>query len=104
VRVNGRLKARGSEILQDAAIGGAGIILMPTWLVGDDLRAGRLVRILDDWTASREVGEGEISAVYLPNRRGSVKIRCFVNTLVERFGSPPYWDRTNKKDKSKGCP
>ena len=61
-------------------------------ILEDDLRAGRLVRILEDWTASREAGEGEISAVYLPNRRGSVKIRCFIDRLVAAIGNPPSWD------------
>ena len=92
VRVGGSLKARGSEILREAAIGGAGIILMPTWLVGDDVRAGRLVRILDDWTASRDAGEGGIAAVYLPSRRGSVKVRCFIDMLAAAIGSSPAWD------------
>jgi DNA-binding transcriptional LysR family regulator len=92
VRVSGTLKARGSEILREVAIGGAGIILMPTWLVGADIAAGRLVRILADWTAGRTAGEDVISAVYLPNRRGSVKVRCFVDMLANAIGNPPTWD------------
>jgi DNA-binding transcriptional LysR family regulator len=95
VRVRGTLKARGSEILREAAIGGVGIILMPTWLVGADIAAGRLVRILADWTAGRTAGEDMISAVYLPNRRGSVKVRCFVDMLTKAIGNPPVWDASS---------
>jgi DNA-binding transcriptional LysR family regulator len=89
VRVRGTLKARGSEILREAAIGGAGIVLMPTWLVGDDIAAGRLVRILADWSAGLRPGEDAISAVYLPSRRGSVKVRCFIDVLANVVGNSP---------------
>ncbi|TQV83298.1 LysR family transcriptional regulator [Denitrobaculum tricleocarpae] len=93
VRVKGRLRANNSEMLRTAAIDGAGVILMPSWLIGADVEAGRLCRLLDDW----EVNAGEsvegIHAVYLPNRRGSKKVKAFIDFLAQRFGSPPYWDR-----------
>lgn len=40
VRVTGNLRANNSETLREAAIGGAGLILMPTWLVGADIEGG----------------------------------------------------------------
>ncbi|MEQ8825203.1 MAG: LysR family transcriptional regulator [Filomicrobium sp.] len=92
VRVRGGLKATGSEILLEAALGGAGIILMPTWLVGPDIAAGRLVQILGGWEANPSSSTGSISAVYLPSRRGAKKVRAFVDHLIEEFGSPPYWE------------
>ncbi|MCG8443477.1 MAG: LysR family transcriptional regulator [Caulobacterales bacterium] len=92
VRVRGNLKASGSELLQEAALGGAGIILMPTWLVGPDIAAGRLVQILPGWEANPSASPGAISAVYSPNRRGAKKVRAFVDHLAEQFGSPPYWE------------
>jgi DNA-binding transcriptional LysR family regulator len=94
VRVRGTLKARGSEILREAAIGGAGIVLMPTWLIGDDIAAGRLVRILADWSAGLRPGEDAISAVYLPSRRGSVKVRCFIDMLANAMGDSNKTNRT----------
>lgn len=92
VPVSGNLRASGSELLREAAIGGAGLILMPTWLVGHDIAEGRLVTVLDEWSVSPGAEEGAISAVYLPSRRGSRKVNCFLDFLVEHFGSPPYWD------------
>lgn len=94
ISVSGNLRASGSELLREAAVGGAGLILMPTWLVGSDISEGRLVPILDGWSVSPGPEEGAIWALYLPNRRGSRKVSCFLDFLVEHFGSPPYWDPT----------
>lgn len=93
VTVSGNLKANGSELLREVAIGGGGLLLMPTWLVGEDLAAGRLIRVLEDWTATPGASEGAIWAAYLPNRRGSKKLACFLDFMEKHFGSPPYWDR-----------
>jgi DNA-binding transcriptional LysR family regulator len=92
VSVSGNLRASGSELLREAAIGGAGLILMPTWLVGPDLSAGRLVPVLEEWSVSPGPEEGAIWALYLSSRRGSRKVTCFLDFLAEHFGSPPYWD------------
>ena len=93
VMVKGHLRADNSEMLREAAIGGAGVILMPTWLVGSDIDAGRLCRVLADWDASPGRAGNAIHAVYLPDRRGSKKVRAFIDFLIARFGSPPYWDQ-----------
>ncbi|MDH5858431.1 LysR family transcriptional regulator [Lampropedia aestuarii] len=94
VRVSGNLRANGSEVLRQATIGGVGLAIMPTWLIGQDVSAGRLVRVLQDWQPW--VGDsdmGGIWAVYLPNRRGSKKLNAFLDFLSSHFGSPAYWDR-----------
>lgn len=96
IPVSGNLRASGSELLREAAIGGAGLILMPTWLVGHDIAEGRLVPVLEEWTVSPGPEEGAIWAVYLPNRRGSRKVNCFLDFLAQHFGTPPYWDRADQ--------
>lgn len=93
VRVSGNLKANGSELLREAAIGGTGLLLMPTWLVGEDLVAGRLVRVLEEWIPAPGASEGAVWAAYPTHRRGSKKLICFLDFLQQHFGSPPYWDR-----------
>lgn len=49
VRVNGSLVANHSEVLRQVCLDGAGVILMPTWLIGEDIRAGRLETVLNDF-------------------------------------------------------
>jgi DNA-binding transcriptional LysR family regulator len=99
VRVRGNLRANNSEMLRQAALAGLGLILMPTWLIGDDLEGGRLQPVLTEWQA--DVGrqsaaarqEGGIYALYLADRWASAKVHAFTEFLAKRFGSPPYWDR-----------
>lgn len=92
VTPSGPIQANSSELLREAAIGGAGLIMMPSWLVGEDVRAGRLHRVLKEWVVGHTDMDASIHAVYLPNRRGSKKVRAFIEHLVGHFGTPPYWD------------
>jgi len=49
IKVGGPLRANDSEALLGAALAGLGIALLPTWLVGEDLQAGRLVAPLAEF-------------------------------------------------------
>ncbi len=51
VKVDGPFRASGGDILLRAADDGIGILLAPSWLVSDCVGDGKLVRILQDWTA-----------------------------------------------------
>lgn len=92
LKVKGSMVANNSEMLRQAAISGAGMLMMPSWLVGEDLKAGRLMRVLPDWSVGHGETDTAIHAVYLPNRRGSKKVTAFVDHLVAHFGSPPFWE------------
>ncbi|WP_343614745.1 LysR family transcriptional regulator [Novosphingobium sp.] len=99
IRVTGPLRANQAEALKEAALAGFGLVMLPSWLVGEEIAQGGLRPILTEWQA--EIGrpgvspsaEGGIHALYLPDRKGSPKVRAFVNFLAARFGTPPYWDR-----------
>ncbi|MEO1017382.1 MAG: LysR substrate-binding domain-containing protein [Pseudomonadota bacterium] len=104
VRVKGSLRANNSEVLREAAIGGTGIILMPSWLVGGDLKARTLQVLFADWQVSLGGAETAIYAVYLPNRRGSKRVRAFIDFLIARFGSPPYWDSSQVRGQAVSLP
>ena len=89
VKVAGRLRVNNGDTLLAAALGGLGIALLPSFIAGDDLRAGRLERVLPGW---REAEEPSVHAVYPASRNLSPKVRVFVDFLAARFGEPPYWD------------
>jgi DNA-binding transcriptional LysR family regulator len=89
VRVAGRLNANNGDVLRLAALRGEGIVLQPTFLIGDDLASGKLVSILPGFVPD----ELAIQAVYPHSRHLSVKVRSFVDFLVARFGQDPEWDR-----------
>ncbi|MGJ3249809.1 MAG: LysR family transcriptional regulator [Elainellaceae cyanobacterium] len=90
IRVQGSLVANNSEILRQVCLDGIGLIFMPTWLIGEDLRAGRLQTVLTTFQIypQDEMDRG-IYALYLPNRRHSLRVKTFIDFLIERFGNQP---------------
>ena len=88
VTVPGHLCVNNGDVLRDAAVRGRGIVLLPTFISGDDLRAGKLVRLLPGW----EREPADISVIYPPHRYLSAKVRVFIDFLAQRFGDQPYWD------------
>jgi DNA-binding transcriptional LysR family regulator len=88
VEVRGRLSANNGDALRMAGLSGMGLINLPTFIIGDDLRAGTLVRVLDDFIPQ----DMTLNAVYPHARHLSPKVRAFVDFLSERFRPQPYWD------------
>ncbi len=88
VSVADHFVADNGDVLAAAAEAGLGILLSPTFIVADALRAGRLVRVLADW----EVPEFALYAVWPPGGRPPLRVRALVDFLLGRFGDPPYWD------------
>lgn len=88
IHISWTLCADNGEVLRDAAVKGRGIVLLPTFIVGADLQQGRLTTILSDYHAPAI----SLYAIYPETRHLSVKVRVFIDFLVERFGGRPYWD------------
>ncbi len=89
VRVNGPLCADNGDLLRSAAVAGLGVTLLPSFIVGEDLRAGRLREVLADYCPP----EISIYAVYPSRRYLSAKLRSFIDFVAEYFGDNPDWDR-----------
>lgn len=51
VEINPAIRTANGDVLADLARGGLGAVLAPGFLVKADLEAGRLVRLLPDWSA-----------------------------------------------------
>lgn len=88
VRVRGSLRANNGEVLRAALLAGLGIAPMPTFIVGPDLRTGRLRTVLDAYRDDAS----SVYAVYPHARYLSAKVRLFVDFLRQRFGGRPYWE------------
>jgi len=86
--VSGNLRLNDDEALSAAVMGGLGIALLPTFIIGPALHDGRLKAVLSDYVPS----ERHIYAVYLPTRHLAPKVRAFIDFLVKRFSPRPYWD------------
>lgn len=83
VRVNGILCSNNAEVLCVAAVKGMGIALLPTFIAGPDLQAGRLRPLLTHYQAPRL----KLCLIYPPNRHLSARVRLFVEFMHERFGA-----------------
>ena len=78
INVGGNLRINSGQALRNAALAGIGIVMQPDVLVSDDLAAGRLVRILDKYTAPALA----LHLLTLPNRQTTPKLRSFIDHVV----------------------
>ena len=92
IEVAGTLRANNSDALHTAALDGLGLVILPTWMVGADIRRGALVRLFADYEVSPGALDTSIYAVFPYNRHLSPKVRAMVDFLVERFTASPDWD------------
>jgi len=88
--VRGNLQANNGDALLMAARAGQGIVHEPTFILGDDLRAGTLVALTLDHPSTELDG---VHAVYPSNRRPPARLRAFIDFMVDRCGPVPSWDK-----------
>lgn len=88
VRVSCRLHANNGDTARAAALAGQGIILQPSFLVGEDLRAGRLVPLLPGFY----LPDTDVLAVYPSRRHLNAKVRVMIDFLAAELGGTPSWD------------
>lgn len=88
VAINSVLCSNNGDVLRAAALGGQGITKLPTFLVGADVKAGRLNVVLP---GTPPTGLG-LFALYAPNRYLAAKTRLLVDFLASAFGERPSWD------------
>lgn len=87
VRVAGSLRATNGDMIRLAALGGVGLIRQPLFLVGEDIRAGRLVEVLTDYSS----GDLGIYAVYPSRKHLSAKVRTFVDFVAAALALKSEW-------------
>jgi DNA-binding transcriptional LysR family regulator len=88
VPAHSRLATNNGDFIAAAACASMGIARLPTFIVAEQIRDGRLTRILPQWVLPPLA----VYAVYPNTRTLPAKTRRLIDFLVERFGSEPYWD------------
>ena len=87
VKISGNVVSNNAETLRFLLASGQGIFLAPSFIVFEEVAAGRLVRVMPDYRAV----EFTISAIY-PNRSHlPTKVRLFIDLLAERFVEHRKW-------------
>ncbi len=77
INVNGCLCANNGDPLRDAALQGLGIVLLPRFLMADDLQTGQLRQVMAEYEAPAI----SVCVLYPVNRHLSTKVRLFVEFL-----------------------
>jgi DNA-binding transcriptional LysR family regulator len=90
IAVTGRLKTNNAEVLRETALNGSGIALLPSWLVDGDIQAGRLTKLFEQYEINPNNARSSISALYMPNHRGSRRISAFLDFLTNTVVAPFY--------------
>ena len=70
-------------LLRSAALAGLGIVMIPTWIIGDELKRGDLVPLLQQFPLVPS--STPIHAIFAHNRHLAPKVRAFVDFLIERM-------------------
>lgn len=86
INVRRTLESNDGQVLRAAALNGMGILVQPKYIVYDDIVAGRLVPVLDDWDLPRlTVNIAFQTRTHLPAR-----VRLFIEFLVDHFHQMDY--------------
>ena len=87
VKVSGSFECNDGAVLHDWALAGKGLAWRSLWEVGEDIAAGRLVTVLDEFAAP-PVG---IQAVVPQRRHLPLRVRLFIDLLKTVWRDPAYW-------------
>jgi len=88
ISVTGNLQANTGGALYNAMLSHLGIAALPTWYVGEDIRQGRLLRILEDYEIELPaMADSAIYALYPAGQYLPPKVRVFVDYLIEKLST-----------------
>jgi DNA-binding transcriptional LysR family regulator len=87
VEVSGNLSATSADALLALALRGLGVIRLTDVIVGEAIRAGLLVALLEDVHHREAI---PLHAVYPQGRHRSPRLAAMSEFLVERFGGAPW--------------
>lgn len=76
-----RLQVNNGEALRQAALAGAGILMQPEVLLADDVKAGKLVRLLPSWS----LPEQPMHLVYAKDWHMTPKLQRFIEFALAQF-------------------
>ena len=89
VDVSGPLQSSNAGVLLQAAVGGAGLVLLPDWMLAPPVAAGQLEAVLKDYRLNIGAISSSIFAIFPSRRHLSPKVRVFVDFLSERLPGAP---------------
>ena len=89
LRLSGRLDCTDGQVLHEWCLAGLGIAWRSAWEVREDLAAGRLVSVLDDFAAP----PNGVYAVFPHARHLALRVRLWIDFLKHNYGVARFWTR-----------
>lgn len=86
VAIKGVLESNDGQVIRAAALEGLGVLVQPTYVIYEDIVAGRLVPVLDAWDLPRLT----INLAYPSRKHLSAKVRTFIDFIAEHFDRMEY--------------
>ena len=87
-RVKGTMSSSDGSVLHAWALAGCGLAWRSLWEVKQDLDAGRLVSVLDDFAAP----PNGVFALIPERRHVPPRLQAFTDMLKRTYGEESYWD------------
>lgn len=87
VRISPAVLANSGDAIEELAIAGGGLALQPDFIVSRDIAAGKLVRVLPQWSG----GVLGVYAMYASRLYEPLKVRSFVDWIAELYRPKPPW-------------
>lgn len=85
VSVKGRVTSSDADTLVAAARSNLGIVVMPDWMVVDDLRAGGLVRLLSEYGVGETSESKSLHLAYQVHQRDTLRVKAFCHHVRSWF-------------------
>ncbi len=85
IAVNGRTIISNAIALQQCAIAGMGLALLPDWLINDDLESGRLIKVLPDYRVTATDFQTSAWLVYPSRSYVPLKVKVFLDFLKQHL-------------------
>jgi DNA-binding transcriptional LysR family regulator len=89
VPVRGPIAASSGGVLRQCAVAGMGVVLLPRWIVAEELASGALVELLTNFRASPADFDNAIWLLYPSRSYLPLKVRVFADFLKAKFKLGP---------------
>jgi DNA-binding transcriptional LysR family regulator len=87
LRTSGHLDCSDGQVLHEWCLQGLGIAWRSSWEVADDVAAGRLCAVLEDFAAPAN----GIFAVFPQRKHLPLRVRLWIDFIKHSYGDPQFW-------------
>jgi len=84
IPITSKVMSNNTDLLRHCLLAGMGIGMRTSYTLGDDMVAGRVVRVLPDY----QINKVAVRLVYPSRRLLSAKVRSFVDFMMAQFPHP----------------